>query len=56
MQGQEGALGQQHHIFCKSTNRATVKLDAQNGRAYDTKPVVTNPCGAKAKKKGKRHR
>ena len=37
--------------LCKGTQRATVKLDAQNGRERDFRPVVGNSC-AKGKGKG----
>jgi hypothetical protein len=52
--GKKGLLVNSTNI-CKSTNRAVSKLTAQNGKTYDTKPVLKAKCG-KAKKKGKRHR
>jgi hypothetical protein len=39
--------------LCRSTNKATAKFTAQNGKAYDARPVVGNSCGAKAKHKKK---
>jgi hypothetical protein len=40
--------------LCKGTQRATVKLGAQNGRERSFRPVVGNGCkGAKAKGKGR---
>jgi hypothetical protein len=42
--------------LCKGTQRATVKLGAQNGRERSFRPVVGNGCkGAKPKGKGKGH-
>jgi hypothetical protein len=49
--GKKGLLVNSTNI-CKSTNRATVKLTAQNGKVSDTEPVVTNSC---AKKQHKAH-
>jgi hypothetical protein len=40
--------------LCKGTQKATVKMDAQNGRERDFRPVVQNGCGGKGKRKGKR--
>jgi hypothetical protein len=57
MQGGKKGLLENSTNLCKSTNKATVKLTAQNGKTYDTRPVVTNSCkgGGKAKKgSGKR--
>ncbi len=39
--------------LCKGTQRASVKLDAQNGRERSFRPVVQNGCGGKGKSKGK---
>ncbi len=47
--GAKGLLENSRNL-CKSTNRATVLLDGQNGKAYDTEPVVRNSCGGKAHK------
>jgi hypothetical protein len=55
MQGGKKGLLVNSTNLCASTNRATVKLDAQNGKVHDFNPVVTNSCGGKAKKHGKRH-
>jgi hypothetical protein len=41
--------------LCKSTNKATAKFDAQNGKFSDFKPVVKNSCKGK-KKGGKKHK
>jgi hypothetical protein len=57
MQGGAKGLLVNSTNLCKSTNRATVKLKAQNGKVSNTEPVVKNDCGGKTKKhKGaKRH-
>jgi hypothetical protein len=39
--------------LCKGTQHASVKLDAQNGRERDFRPVVKNDCKGKGKPKGK---
>jgi hypothetical protein len=46
--GKKGLLVNSTNL-CAHPHRATVKLDAQNGKAYDTNPVVKADCG-----KGKR--
>jgi hypothetical protein len=38
--------------LCKSPQKASVKMDGQNGKAYDTIPLVKNDCG---KSKAKKH-
>jgi hypothetical protein len=52
--GKEGLLVNSGNL-CKVPNKAVVKLDAQNGKTYDTNPAVANSCGkkSKGKKKGK---
>jgi hypothetical protein len=40
--------------FC-SHPRATVKLTAQNGSSYDTRPVVASSCKRGGKKQKHRH-
>ena len=52
--GKKGLLVNSKNL-CKSTNRATVDLIAQNGKASDTEPLVANSC-KKAKKHHKRAR
>jgi hypothetical protein len=37
--------------ICRSRQRATVKMDGQNGRAHDFRPVLKNQCGKKVKKR-----
>ncbi len=49
--GRKGLLVNSTNI-CKSTNRATVRMDGQNGKTYDTRPVIKNSCRHKAKKNG----
>ena len=50
MQGGSKGLLQNSTNLCKSTNRAIVKLTGQNGKTYDTNPVIANSC---KKKQGK---
>jgi hypothetical protein len=38
--------------ICKGTFRATVLLDAQNGRTHDTMPALKAQCKGKGKGKG----
>ncbi len=38
--------------LCAKVNRATVKLDGQNGMVHDFRPAVRNDCGKKSKKRG----
>jgi hypothetical protein len=47
--GKKGLLVNSTNI-CKSTNKATVLFDGQNGKSLDVEPVVTNDC------KGKKHK
>jgi uncharacterized repeat protein (TIGR01451 family) len=50
MKGGKRSLLENSRNLCNSTNRATVKMDAQNGKTHDTRPVLKDSCGAKAKK------
>jgi hypothetical protein len=50
--GKKGLLVNSRNL-CRTTNRATVLLDGQNGKTADSSPVVGNSCGGKAGK-GKR--
>jgi hypothetical protein len=52
--GNKGLLQNSRNI-CKQAFRATVKMDAHNGKISDTKPMLKASCGKKAKK-GKRQR
>ena len=57
MQGGKKGLLVNSTNLCKSTNKATVDLTAQNGKTYDTEPVVGNSCKkkhGKGKKKASR--
>jgi hypothetical protein len=47
--GKEGLLVNSGNL-CKVPNRAVVRMTAHNGRTYDTRPGVSNDCGAKSKK------
>ena len=50
--GKKGLL-QNSTNLCKTKNRATVKMDGQNGKTHDFKPVVRAKCGGN--KKHKKH-
>jgi hypothetical protein len=54
MQGAKKGLFQNSTNICKGTHRATVKLDAQSGKVYDTQPKLVAQCG-KGGKGGGRH-
>ncbi len=51
--GKKGLLVNSRDI-CKHTNRATVELEAQNGKVADSRPELKAQCGKKGKKKRKR--
>ena len=53
LQGAKKGLFQNSTNICKGTFRANLKLDGQNGKAYDTQPVVKADCKGKGGKKGK---
>ena len=53
MQGGKKGLFQNSTNICKGTHRATLKLDGQNGKVHDTRPLVEAQCG-KGAKKGKK--
>ena len=57
MKGGNKGLLQNSRNLCKSLNRATVLMDAQNGKTADSRPVLTNSCKKAAKHGGgkKRH-
>jgi hypothetical protein len=42
--------------FCNGKQRAGVKFDGQNGKFFDTEPVVGTSCGAKGKSSRHRNR
>jgi hypothetical protein len=52
MQGGKKSLLENSRNLCKSTNKAAVQMDAQNGKAADSRPVLTNACKG-AGKRGK---
>jgi len=54
-QGAKKGLFQNSTNICKGTHRATLKLDAQNGKVYDTQPKLVAQC-KKGKGKGKAKR
>ena len=39
--------------LCKANNRAISEFTGQNGKLYNTNPVLKAKCGGKGKKKGK---
>ncbi len=54
MQGGKKGLLVNSVNLCKSTNRAISHFTGQNGKVYDTNPIVKPPCKVKGKKKSKR--
>jgi hypothetical protein len=59
MQGGKKGLFQNSTDICKGTHRATLKLDAQNGKVSDSQPKLVAQCAKKGKggkgKGGKGH-
>ncbi|HEX5713417.1 MAG TPA: hypothetical protein VFX85_08905 [Solirubrobacterales bacterium] len=53
MEGGKKGLLVNNRDLCRSTNKADVQLDGQNGTAADSTPVVTNDC-KKKQRKGKK--
>ena len=53
MQGGKKGLLENSRNLCKGAARATVRMDGQNGKAHDARPVLSNSCG-KTRKKGQR--
>lgn len=53
MQGGKKGLIVNSRNLCASKNRAKVSFKGQNGKVYDSKPVLKASCG---KKKGKKHK
>ena len=51
LQGGKKGLFQNSTNICRGANRATVKMDAQNGKFYDTRPPLQVSCKAKGAKK-----
>ena len=54
MQGGKKGLLINSRNLCKSTNRATVEMEGQNGKAFEGRSVVKNDCKGKARRKGPR--
>jgi len=53
MQGAKKGLIINSTNLCKSTNRAKAKITGQNGKVYETQPVLQAKC--KGARKAKRH-
>jgi len=53
-QGAKKGLFQNSTNICKGIHRATLKLDSQSGKVYDTQPQLKAQCGGKKGKKAKR--
>jgi hypothetical protein len=51
-QGGKKGLFQNSTDICRATHRATVKMDGQNGKFSDTRPVLEVRCKSKGKGKG----
>jgi hypothetical protein len=56
MQGGKKGLLVNSTNLCKTTNRAISHFIGQNGKVYDTKPVLKPDCGKKGKKKSKKQK
>jgi hypothetical protein len=52
-QGAKKGLFQNSTNICKGTHRATLKLDAQNGKVHDSQPKLVAQCKGKGAKGGK---
>jgi hypothetical protein len=50
MKGGKKSLLVNSRDICKSTSKATVKMDGQNGKTHDFKPVLQSSCGKKGKR------
>jgi uncharacterized repeat protein (TIGR01451 family) len=57
LQGAKKGLFQNSTNICKGTFRATLLLDAQNGKVHDTHPILKADCGRKGHrgKRGAKH-
>ena len=53
--GKRGLLVNSRNL-CKQKQRAKVSFVGQNGRRYDTRPVIATSCGKGKKSKGKKRR
>jgi hypothetical protein len=58
MQGGKKGLIVNSRNLCAGANKATVQMDGQNGKVWDSTPVVKAKCGGKGRKgkKGKGHK
>jgi hypothetical protein len=54
MQGGRKGLIVNSRNLCAATNKATVLMDGQNGKVYDSSPVVKAKCGGKGRKGAKK--
>jgi hypothetical protein len=55
MQGGKKGLLVNSRDLCAGVNKATVKMEGQNGKTYRSRPAVGNSCSKKAKRAFKRH-
>jgi hypothetical protein len=55
MQGGKKGLLENSRNLCKSVNRATADFTAQNGKTYESRPLVTNSCKGKHGKHRRAH-
>jgi len=53
--GKKGLLENSTNI-CRTTNKATVQMDAHNGKAYDFAPALKAKCPKSAEARRHRHR
>jgi len=51
MQGGKKGLFQNSTNICAKTQRATLKLDAQNGKTWDTRPQLKAGCPGRSARK-----
>ncbi len=54
MQGGKKGLIVNSRNLCAATNKATVLMDGQNGKVFDSTPVVKAKCSGKKARKGKK--
>jgi hypothetical protein len=53
--GKKGLIVNSRNL-CAAANKATVQMDGQNGKAFDSTPVVKAKCGGKAPRGKKGHK
>ncbi len=53
--GNKGLLENSTNL-CARPNHAISEFTGQNGKIYNTNPVLQTSCGGKGKKKGKAHK